>query len=458
MVMRGSHRQQVGAVRETKTFHRPAWAPYSRLDVQLLEAVAFVNDLGGVARALKLRRIAVKHHLDRLDRAAGMSLTRRGLHTVQLTSAGARVLAAGQRFFYEVDRALQASIHGHSDSARRSPLVLAITTSNPVVEDMAEDVATDLSTLLAVSHATPEQVIWQLAAHRADAAHTWWLNDPRICIDRTVQLYAVLDDPLWVCLPHDHPLIGREVVTLADLTTDHWVSEIGPSSEVVVAQVFRRAGLPPPKNLTITSSSVARGMIRRDGVLGLGSPLSTASSNSTVLNRPLAERPSRSMGLLVDPTVVPDVVAKGLATMLRRHYLRVVTERHADILRNPWWQQWHQRQTGEKDPASNLSISRFQRKESLLPDIETLDVEDFRLLRVVAKCGSINRAAKMLSLSQPALSRRIYRIERRIGAQLLLRGPSGTTLSGPVRQFLRRLTELENNFHSAFPRASGHGA
>jgi DNA-binding transcriptional LysR family regulator len=284
-----------------------------------------------------------------------------------------------------------------------------------------------------------------------DAVHTWWLTDPRTSIDRVTRLHVVLDEPLWVWLPRGHPLAARDVVALTDLTTDCWVSEVGPCSEVVVVQAFRAAGLPVPANLTVTSSSVARGMIHRDGVVGLGSPLSAAVSNSTVVSRPLAERPGRSTGLLVDPAAVPDALAKGLACTLRRHYLRVVAEHHPELLRNPWWSRWHRAQIDRQDMVPEIPVPSSKKRGASRSVIETLDVEEFHLLRAVAEHGSINRAAAVLSISQPALTRRAHRIERRIGAPLLLRSSRGTTLSGPARRFLRHLTVLEEEFRAAVP-------
>ncbi len=440
--------------RDRVIVNHPARAPCSRLDVRILDVVDLVRDLGEVSRRLGLRIGAVERHLDRLDRAAGMPLTRRDPLITQLTSAGARMLAAGRRFFSRVDLALRVCIHGHGDDALESPPMLSIATSNPIVEDLVEDAAARLGILLAVSHATPEQVVQQLDAYRVDAVHTWWLTDPRTSIDRGIRLHVVLDEPLWVWLPRGHPLADRDVVALTDLTTDCWVSEIGPCSEVVVVHAFREANLPVPTNLTVTSSSVARGMIRRDGVVGLGSPLSATASSDTVVNRPLAECPSRSTGLLVDPAVVPDPLAKDLASTLRRQYLRKAAERHPEMLRNPWWSCWHQEHQehmDHQDKVSEISSPSSARWVSSRSVIETLDVEEFDLLHAVAEHGSINRAAVMLSISQPALTRRAHRLERRIGAPLLLRSSRGTTLNAPARQFLRHLTVLEEEFRAAVP-------
>src|SRR5260370_40221727 len=53
----------------------------------------------------------------------------------------------------------------------------------------------------------------------------------------------------------------------------------------------------------------------------------------------------------------------------------------------------------------------------------------FSLFFVVARLGSMNRAAHQLGMSQPTLSRRLTELERNVGAPLLFRTPSGVALT-----------------------------
>jgi DNA-binding transcriptional LysR family regulator len=71
---------------------------------------------------------------------------------------------------------------------------------------------------------------------------------------------------------------------------------------------------------------------------------------------------------------------------------------------------------------------------------ERVDLADFHCMLVVAEEESITRAAARLYLSQPALSRRICRLERCVGSSLFLRHsrsvsltPAGTALAEHAR-------------------------
>ncbi|HET7355769.1 MAG TPA: LysR family transcriptional regulator [Nocardioidaceae bacterium] len=57
------------------------------------------------------------------------------------------------------------------------------------------------------------------------------------------------------------------------------------------------------------------------------------------------------------------------------------------------------------------------------------DLEDLAVLALVARTGSIGRAAEQLQLSQPSVSRRMGNLEKRLRVRLLRRSPRGTTLT-----------------------------
>lgn len=54
-----------------------------------------------------------------------------------------------------------------------------------------------------------------------------------------------------------------------------------------------------------------------------------------------------------------------------------------------------------------------------------MDWDDLRIALAIARCGSINAAAKVLSTTQPTVSRRLDALERQIGARLFEREANG---------------------------------
>ncbi|WP_327112195.1 LysR family transcriptional regulator [Streptomyces sp. NBC_01341] len=417
--------------------------PLSRPDLRLLDAIGQCGDLAEAARRAGLRPPAAQRRLDRLDHATGLTLTLRDARTARLSPDGARVLVAGRRFFRQVDQAVQTDIYGRGAEALNAPRILNIATAEPLMEDLVEDAADSLGILLSVSHDAPGQVLRQLDGYRVDAAHTWGLNTLSHGVERTVRTYEVLDDPLWVTLPLGHPLAGRDALSLADLRDENWVSEAGPEAEVLVSGVYRSAGLTPPARIQVTGASVARGMLRRGDAVGLGSPACPAVFTPSLVRRSLVERPRRAAGLLVDPAVVPGSLAQQLAALLTARCLSRFTAQHGDMLRDPWWADWLRGQRAGLERRTDAAARGLQAPPALPDESVQVDVEDLHLLRAVADHGSINRAAAVLSISQSALTRRIHRLELRLGARLLLRSSRGTDLTAPTRQFLAGLAGFE---------------
>src|SRR6201995_5068206 len=65
-----------------------------------------------------------------------------------------------------------------------------------------------------------------------------------------------------------------------------------------------------------------------------------------------------------------------------------------------------------------------------------LSWDDFRIFLAVVQTGSVNRAATQLGLSQPTASRRLSRLEERLGARLFDRDRTGPRLTHHGRRIL----------------------
>ena len=84
-----------------------------------------------------------------------------------------------------------------------------------------------------------------------------------------------------------------------------------------------------------------------------------------------------------------------------------------------------------------------------------MELRQIRYFVEVAERGSFSRAAKTLSIAQPALSRQIRALEERLGAALLYRNGRGVTLTAAgmsflvhSREVLKRLEAAERDIHA----------
>ncbi|MDB4838157.1 LysR family transcriptional regulator, partial [Marinomonas sp.] len=71
---------------------------------------------------------------------------------------------------------------------------------------------------------------------------------------------------------------------------------------------------------------------------------------------------------------------------------------------------------------------------------------DFRYFQVIAKAGSIRKAAESLSITSTALNRRIIALEQEVGEQLFERQASGVRLSAAGELFLNHVQKQMSDF------------
>ncbi len=69
--------------------------------------------------------------------------------------------------------------------------------------------------------------------------------------------------------------------------------------------------------------------------------------------------------------------------------------------------------------------------------LDGVETRELRYFVAVAEESHVGRAAERLGMAQPPLSRAIAQLERRLGAELFVRGPRGVTLTTAGETLLR---------------------
>ncbi|MFF0527728.1 LysR family transcriptional regulator [Nocardia amikacinitolerans] len=86
-----------------------------------------------------------------------------------------------------------------------------------------------------------------------------------------------------------------------------------------------------------------------------------------------------------------------------------------------------------------------------------VDLRDLRYLIAVAEEANFTRAAARVFVSQPALSKQIRALERRLGFELFERTPRGVTLTAQGAELLPTAREMVERWDRAYPRAQAIG-
>lgn len=72
----------------------------------------------------------------------------------------------------------------------------------------------------------------------------------------------------------------------------------------------------------------------------------------------------------------------------------------------------------------------------------TMELHHLQAFVEIARTGQVTRAATRLHISQPALSQQLRRLERRVGTELLIRGPDGVVLTQAGELLLARAVRI----------------
>ncbi|MEU0133169.1 LysR family transcriptional regulator [Streptomyces sp. NPDC006296] len=410
-----------------------------RSDVVLLQAVADHGSLHAVERDGWMTQSSASRRLVKLERRLRTPLVVRGATGTEPTEAGYALLHVGRRLLAAIDFAIATTHHG-ADAASRLPVVeFAVGTewAHGLDQHLAgrfPDVVFDI---------VPDDShrVWQrFERYAADAALGWETARRPVARRGGVLMRTVAEEPQQIALPLGHPLAAREILDLRDLTGTDWVAVVGGDSGDDQGWALSRLTPVPQVSFTVRSQGAALDLVRRGYGIALVSPSSLGgSAGPGVVLRPLRQKFVRRLRLAVDPLAIPDPLAEELCGWLRRRYaLRTAAEgtgvegAGGDGAPGAAGRPAPAAVPGAAPPAVLLSELHW----SAADRCAGFEPEHLHLLRVIARTGSLNQAAAALLVTQPALTRRIHRLEASCGLPLVRSTARGTSLSPTARRLL----------------------
>src|ERR671928_469825 len=194
--------------------------------MRVLREVAQRGSFSAAAEALSFTQSAVSQQIAALEREAGTVLVERSARGVRLTEAGEAVVRHTDAILArlaEAEAELEAiaGLRGgrlrmaafESAGATLMPLAIAaFSKRHPAVE-------------LSMALLEPEDSLPQLRAGELDLALTFDSHGGA-SVDG-IALQHLLDDPMYLVVPRDHPLARKRHLRLADLADEAWIG--GPA-------------------------------------------------------------------------------------------------------------------------------------------------------------------------------------------------------------------------------------
>jgi DNA-binding transcriptional LysR family regulator len=190
--------------------------------MRVLREVAVRGSFSAAAESLSFTQSAVSQQIAALEREAGTTLVQRSARGVRLTDAGEAVVRHTEAIMArlaEAEAELEAiaGLRGgrlrmaafESAGATLMPLAIAAFRQNhPAVE-------------LSMSMSEPEDCVPLLRSGELDLAIVF--ESAVKHADDGIHRVHLLEDPMYLVMPSDHPLANRRRVRLADLAGEAWI-------------------------------------------------------------------------------------------------------------------------------------------------------------------------------------------------------------------------------------------
>lgn len=213
-----------------------------------LRVFAQCGTVSATAERLGYSPSAVSAQLRELQRVLGMQLLTKDGRGLRLTSTGLFLVAGSDKLVadweglrtaaMETGNQVQAhfGLGGFSTAAAQllAPLAATLCRTCPQVE-------------VQVIEANPARCFDLLVAERIDlAVMVAMQSDTNVEGDPRFEQTVLLDDPLDVIVPGDHPLAGRATVTLDELASEPWITDApGSTYHSLFTAAFTAVGVTP---------------------------------------------------------------------------------------------------------------------------------------------------------------------------------------------------------------------
>lgn len=265
-------------------------------DIKKLRILRTLADRGTVtatAGALHMTPSAVSQQLTNLGRQLGVPLLEAQGRRVRLTDAAHLVLRHAEAVFAQLERA-DAELAGYLSGEVGEVRIGAFSTAVPalVVPAVAALRRTRPGVGVRVRETEAAESYELLSAGVVDlalslAAHAPTARDPRFT------RVTLLEDPLDVALPPDHPLAAAPDLRLADLSGDRWIyGGSGPWSEIT-RSACEAAGFVPEQAHSASGWSAILAMVEAGMGVALVPRMVTERASGIAVRVLAHDRPAR---------------------------------------------------------------------------------------------------------------------------------------------------------------------
>ena len=263
------------------------------LDVRRLRTfreVALHGTIRGASQALSFTPSAVSQQVSALERELGVELLERTGRSVHLTAAG-RVLVERADAILAGLAETEAEVRSIAGASPRALRIASFASASAtIVADAVRDSDLDVHIL----DADPQLGLARLRAGEVDVAILWEYDFVPLRRVGAIGLQRLLDDPVDVVVPRNHPAAGAQAIALADLADEPWVnSTLLSSCHPFLARACNAAGFEPRIAAETNDHRALHHLVASGVGLALVPQLSQLDLPPSLVARPIAPNPPK---------------------------------------------------------------------------------------------------------------------------------------------------------------------
>lgn len=261
--------------------------------MKVLREVAIRGSFSAAAEALSFTQSAVSQQIAALEREAGAVLVERSARGVRLTEAGEAVVRHAEVILArlaEAEAELEAIAGLHGGRLRMAAFESAGASIMPlaIAQFRGRHPAVELSLTLEEA----DDAIARLRSGDLDLALAEGAVE-RPSVPEGVELVHLLDDPMYLALPMDHPLADKQRLRLADLADDAWIQG-QPGSTCACNRLALRAcqaaGFEPRVAFESSDWTAVQGLVAAGVGVALIAELGTSTVRDDIVIRDLGRQ------------------------------------------------------------------------------------------------------------------------------------------------------------------------
>lgn len=285
--------------------------------LQVLCEVLRRGSFSSAAESLSYTQSAVSQAIARLEAETGATLVVRDRRGVRPTAAGATLAEHAEAIFAQIEAAeedLAAVLGVRGGRLRVASFPSAGATLMPLAVATFRRGHPDIT--LTLAEGEPEEIAPRLRAGEFDLALLFRFPGVREEPDEGLRAVALLEDPMHVALPAEHPLAEKRALRLSDLRDDEWVQTSAASACARhVVRLCLAAGFEPKVSFESDDYDTVQGLVAAGVGVALIPRLALTRVHPQIVVRELA--PQSPVRKVVAATLRGPAVAPAARTMLR---------------------------------------------------------------------------------------------------------------------------------------------